>query len=337
MRTAYAICLAALLFPLNVAAQEVTVLPGYEAAIEWLQSIDWWGEDLRSEQLKTPRTLLIATSPQWRKSAPQMPVAMKKEFFYRSLLPLVVHANTMVMKRRERLGRLDKTINSGKSPEPQEIEWLKQLSVALRIRTVDEAGQISDPGDWRKVIAEALYRLDVIPAGLVLGQGAYESGWGTSRFVEEGNSLFGQWSFSGEGIKPAQQRKEHGDHRIAAFEWPFDSVRGYFLNLSSHPAYEDFRRIRAELKAAGKPVTSLALADGLLKYSERGQVYVDELKGIIRANHFDVADVATPRDEPIGFTFLVNGEEAAKSARSEYEKLRKSGELAKILDRMQLE
>ena len=43
-------------------------------------------------------------------------------------------------------------------------------------------------------------------------------------------------------------------------------------------------------------MTSLALADGLLRYSERGQVYVDELKGIIRVNHFDVADTATPRD-----------------------------------------
>jgi len=56
------------------------------------------------------------------------------------------------------------------------------------------------------------------------------------------------------GLAPAQQRKEHGDHRIAAFEWPFDSVRGYFLNLSSHPAYEDFRRVRAELKKSGKPL-----------------------------------------------------------------------------------
>lgn len=337
MRNVYAICLAALIFPLNVAAQEVTVLEGYENAIEWLQSINWWGEELRSEQLKTPRTLLIGISSQWRESAPQMPVAMKKEFFYRSLLPLVVHANAMVMQRRERLARLDKTLKSGKSPESQEIEWLSQLSVVLRIQTEDEAEQMTDPGDWRKVITEVLYRLDVIPAGLVLGQGAYESGWGTSRFAQKGNSLFGQWSFSGEGMVPEQQRKEHGDHRVAAYEWPFDSVRSYFLNLSSHPAYEDFRRIRAELKAAGKPATSLALADGLLKYSERGQEYVDELKGIIRANQFDVADGATPRDEPIGFTFLVNGEEAAASARAEYKELRKSGELAKLLARMQLE
>jgi len=253
MRTALAVCLLIFILPQS-AAQEVTVLPGYDEAIEWLESIEWWGEGLRGEQLQVPRTLLVGISPK-----------------------------------------------------------------------------------WREVITEALYRLDVIPAGLVLGQGAYESGYGTSRFAAEGNALFGQWTFGGEGLAPSQQRKELGDHRIAAFEWPFDSVRGYFLNLSSHPAYEDFRRIRADLKTAGNPVTSLALADGLLRYSERGQEYVDQLKSIIRSNHFDVADNATPRDEPIGFAFAVAGEEAAGQARARIEELRNSGEFDETLARMRLE
>ena len=325
------------ILPLPSAAQEVVVLPGYDEAIEWLETINWWGEELRGEQLQVPRTLLIGISTNWRKQAPQMPVVLKKEFFYRSLLPLVAHANSMVLIRRERLAGLDDWLSRGKMLQATDLEWLGGLAAVLRIHPQEKIKSITTAEEWRQVIADTLYRFDVIPAGLVLGQGAYESGWGTSRFAEKGNSLFGQWSFSGEGMVPAQQRKEHGDHRIAAFEWPFDSVRGYFLNLSSHPAYEDFRRIRAELKAAGKPVTSVELADGLLKYSERGQEYVDELKGIIRANHFDVADAATPRDESVGFAFLVNGEEAAMSARAQYEELRKSGELANILARMRLE
>jgi hypothetical protein len=73
------------ILPLPCAAQEVTVLPGYDEAIEWLESIDWWGEELRGEQLKAPRTLLIAVSPQWQEEKPDMQVALKKEFFYRSL------------------------------------------------------------------------------------------------------------------------------------------------------------------------------------------------------------------------------------------------------------
>jgi uncharacterized FlgJ-related protein len=318
-------------------AQEVFILPGYPEAIEWLQSIDWWGEELRGEQLETPRTLLVAISPRWRDEAPQMPVAVKKEFFYRALLPLVVHANAMVLDRRERLARLDEALAGGKSPTAEEVDALQRLAVILRIRTQEEADNISASEEWREIIAEALYRLDVIPAGLPLGQAAYESGYGTSRFTVEGNALFGQWSFSGQGLAPSQQRKELGDYRIATFEWPFDSVRGYFINLSAHPAYEDFRRIRAELKAAGKPVTSLALADGLLRYSEKGQEYVDTLKGIIRTNHFDLADVATQRDEPLGFAFGVPDEETAVKARARIEELRKSGEIDEIVARMRLE
>jgi hypothetical protein len=38
------------ILPLPCAAQEVTVLPGYDEAIEWLESIDWWGEELRGAQ-----------------------------------------------------------------------------------------------------------------------------------------------------------------------------------------------------------------------------------------------------------------------------------------------
>ena len=30
-------------------------------------------------------------------------------------------------------------------------------------------------------------------------------GWGTSRFALEGNAIFGQWTWNGEGIKPAPQ------------------------------------------------------------------------------------------------------------------------------------
>ena len=325
------------IFPQPCAAQEMMVLPGHDEAIEWLETIDWWGEDLRGEQLKVPRTLLIAVSSKWREESPNMQVAVKKEFFYRSLLPLVVHANAMVLNRRERLAGLDELLSRDKMPKAEDLEWLGGLAVVLRIQPQEKINGISSAQEWRQVIAEALYRLDIIPAGLVLAQGASESGWGASRFVEEGNALFGQWSFDGKGLAPKKQRKELGDHRIAAFEFPFDSVRGYFLNLSSHPAYEDLRRIRAELKAAGKPVTSMALADGLLRYSERGQEYIDELKTLIRVNRFDIADTATPRDEPLGYVFLVSGEEAAIEARAKIEQQRKSGELKETLARMRLE
>ena len=193
------------------------------------------------------------------------------------------------------------------------------------------------PDELMKVVDEILYKLDIIPAGLALGQAAYESGYGTSRFAVEGNALFGQWTYGGTGMVPEQQRQSLGDHRIASFDWPFDSVRGYFINLMSHPAYEEFRRLRAEARAAGGPLESLALADGLVNYSERGQEYVDTLKSMIRVNKLDIADDAVFRDEPMRFSIGAANESAAEALRHDIEAMRASGELARIVARMRLE
>ena len=50
-------------------------------------------------------------------------------------------------------------------------------------------------------------RMDEIPVSLAIAQAAKETGWGTSRFAQEGNALFGQWTWSGDGLKPKEARK----------------------------------------------------------------------------------------------------------------------------------
>lgn len=319
-------------------SQEVIVFSSVDEVIGWMKSENWWGEAQRGEQLKVPYAMITGISPRWRVTAQQLSVPQKKEIFYRLMLPLIVHANDMVMDRRARLQKMQKQLDGGQQLSADDLEALRQFSVILRITDSNTAASMGDDSEQlQQVIDEALYKLDVIPAGLVLGQAAYESGYGTSRFAAEGNALFGQWTYGGKGLVPEQQRKSLGDHRIAAFDWPFDSVRGYYINLSSHPAYEDFRRLRAELKAAGKPLNSLALADGLIRYSERGQEYVDTLKGMIRVNNLDIADGATFRDEPMRFVVGTEDAAAAAELRAEIEQMRESGGLAQIIARMRLE
>jgi len=330
-------CLA-FLIAVPIGAQEVIVMSSLEELISWLEAENWWGEAERGQQLEVPHAMVTGITQRWRETSQQLPVPQKKEIFYRLMLPLVVHANEMVLSRRVLLEDAKARLQSGEQLAPAELDDLRRAATLLRIRDQDGAATLGGSTDELiAVIDEALYKLDVIPAGLVLGQAAYESGYGASRFAVEGNALFGQWAYGGKGLVPEQQRKQLGDHRIAAFDWPFDSVRGYYLNLSSHPAYEDFRRLRADLKEAGRPVTSLALADGLVRYSERGQEYVDTLKGMIRANKLDVADDAVFRDEPI--RFLVGAESAAKAEemRREIDAMRSSGELDEIVARMRLE
>jgi uncharacterized FlgJ-related protein len=265
-------------------------------------------------------------------------VADKKELFYRFILPLVMHANEMVLDRRKRLQDISFALESGKAMTAEELESMRDVARLLRITDEERTASLgaTDPA-WLGIIDTALYRLDIIPAGLVLGQAAYESGYGTSRFASQGNALFGQWTYGGKGLVPEQQRKDLGDHRIAAYDWPFDSVRAYYLNLSSHPAYEDFRRLRAQLRATGKPLNSMVLADGLIAYSERGQTYVDTLKGIMRVNNLTIADDAVFRDEPLRFFLGAESPEKAVELKAEIERMRVTGELADVIARMKLD
>ena len=319
-------------------AKEQVIVFGSVAAIEtWLKEQQWWQTSAGEDPPQVPRAILTGIAPGWQSAAQSITVPQKKEIFYRLMLPLVLHANQMVRERRGRLTAMSETLNADGALLPDDLQGLRNAAVLLRIRDESSAATLGeDPAELLAVIDEALFKLDEIPPGLVLGQAAYESGYGTSRFAVEGNALFGQWTF-GEGLVPSQQRKNLGDHRIASFDWPFDSVRAYYLNLSSHPAYADLRQLRAQLKAKGKPVTSLRLADGLRSYSERGQVYVDTLKGIITTNQLDRADSAVFRDEELHFLVTTDSEEKAAELRKEIEALRQSGELAEIIARMRLD
>jgi Bax protein len=324
--------------PVLASEPEVIVLSGFEQTRDWLAAEGWWGEVNRETQLSSPNVLITGISLRWREESARLAVAQKKEIFYRFLLPLILHANNLVLDRRADVEQALEDLNRTGRISDLALLGIQEFAPVLRIRSRDALATLqADDPDVAAILDEMLHKLDVIPAGLALGQAAYESGYGTSRFAAEGNALFGQWTFGGEGLKPEQQREALGDHRIAAFDWPFDSVRGYFINLMSHPAYDAFRKLRADKRAAGEPLRSLDLADGLIAYSERGQAYVDTLKSIIRVNGLDLADDAVLRDEPRRFIVGADNEEDAAETRAEIEDLRRSGELAEIIERMRLD
>jgi len=318
-------------------AEEFIVLSSPESAIDWLQSIEWWGAVERVQELGVPRLIAVTIPKTWPEDVRDINVDTKKEIFYRFLLPLVMHANSMVLGYREYLIELRNDLNSSIPITYANIEFLEELSQLFRIESLQAtAGSVVEEPEVNRFFNEALHKLDVIPPGLAMGQAAYESGYGTSRFALEGNALFGQWAFGDRGIIPERQRVELGNYRIVAFDWPFDSVRSYFINLNSHPAYEEFRDLRAAFRRDGKPLDSLTLADGLLRYSERGQEYVDTLKSIIRVNGLAIADNASFRDEPI--TFVIGAEDIVdeREVLSQLEIMMETGEVEVIIQQMQL-
>src|SRR6056300_1759136 len=123
------------------------------------------------------------------------------------------------------------------------------------------------------------------------GIAAKETGWGTSRFAQEGNALFGQWTWSGEGLKPKEADEDEG-HKVMKFNILQASVRAYQRNLNTHKTYKEFRQARAQLRDEGKELDSIILSQYLDKYAETGQQYVKILRQIIEQNNLKDFDNA---------------------------------------------
>ena len=203
--------------------------------------------------------------------------AEKKAAFFSFLYPRIVLANSRILIERDYLDSLAGKDELSKS----ELTWLENQADRLR---VDE-----EPAS-ENMFRRLRNRLDVIPPSLVLAQAANESAWGTSRFARKGNNLFGQWCFSkGCGIVP-RGRVEGASHEVANFSSPYMSVRSYIQNLNRHPTYQLLRDIRLKARNRGDLASGSSLAAGLLGYSERGEDYVEEIRGMIQHNNLGYFD-----------------------------------------------
>lgn len=202
------------------------------------------------------------------------PVSDRKAVFIRAMLPLILRANEKILAERARLFALANL--PGEEIGPADRAWLARIARRYRARAT--------------VPALLLRHVDIVPPSLALAQGAEESGWGTSRFALEGNSLYGQRVYRGRGGIVPRGREEGENHRIRSFERLSDAVAAYMHNLNSHPAYAEFRNVRAGMRSEGEPPDGHALAGALLRYSERGADYVEGLRTIMRTNRLSGYD-----------------------------------------------
>ena len=125
---------------------------------------------------------------------------------------------------------------------------------------------------------ELLRRIDLVPPLLAVAQAALESGWGTSRFAQAGNALFGQHAPIGAG---AIQATGDGSVALRAFDNLQGSVSGYMRNLNRNRAYRAFRAMRERMRVNENPLDATQLAGTLGSYSEERQLYIDRLLGLM--------------------------------------------------------
>lgn len=196
----------------------------------------------------------------------------RKAEFFEFLGPLIVAENRRVLSQRYRLEEI-----AGKSElSDAESAWIARMAADYKIER-KEVGETT-------LIEPLLRRVDVVPVSLALAQAAKESAWGTSRFAVEGNNFFGEWCFRpGCGIVPLARAADR-KHEVEAFSSASASVGSYLRNLNTHANYSSFRMAREALREAGRPLSGLFLADGLVGYSERRENYVEEVKHLIRVN-----------------------------------------------------
>lgn len=199
----------------------------------------------------------------------------RKARFFEFVQPMIEAGNERILEDRRRLQALAGEESLG-------------LFERRRLHALAEEYRL-DPEemDDQALIDELLRRVDVVPVSLALAQAAKESGWGTSRFAREGRNLFGQWCYEeGCGLVP-EARSSGRRHEVQVFDSPRDSVESYLRNINTHRGYRELRRARAAMRAQGRPLSGLALAGELQRYSERGQAYVEEIKGLIRYNRLE--------------------------------------------------
>jgi len=189
----------------------------------------------------------------------------RKDFFIQIILPLVIDENNSIKLDRMKLFRI---LNKSKNTKVEQ-EWLNV--------------KFKQYGVVNKDLSTLKVRMDEVPVSMAIAQAAKETGWGTSRFAQEGNALFGQWTWSGEGIKPADA-EDDSTHKVMRFKVLQASVKAYQRNLNTHSSYKDFRSARAELRDEGKKLDSMILTEYLDKYAETGKEYVKILQQIIRQN-----------------------------------------------------
>ncbi len=199
----------------------------------------------------------------------------RKKLFIKIVLPLIIEENLKIRFDRKKLFEILNKNNTSS----RDKAWVELKFKQYGIKNND--------------LAKLKIRMDEIPVSLAIAQAAKETGWGSSRFAQEGNALFGQWTWSGEGIKPLEVEKDK-KHKVAKFKILKASVRAYQRNLNTHPSYKEFRIERAIQRDNDEKLDSLKLVNFLEKYAETGREYTEVLKKIISQNSltdFDDVDI----------------------------------------------
>ncbi|MEA3497433.1 MAG: glucosaminidase domain-containing protein [Campylobacterota bacterium] len=193
---------------------------------------------------------------------PTITVQEKKKHFNDILVPIITNVYTQLEYQYQDAKRgLEANANS---------DYIKVLKKRYRAKTDEELLQALKPH----------------PISIALAQSAIESAWLTSRFTKQANNIFGVWSFKKDEPRIAASGLR-GDKTIYLRKYKTlkQAVEHYYYNLAISKAYKNFREKRVN---SNDPYE---IVEHLLAYSEKGEVYTEMLKSVIKYNKFDKHDI----------------------------------------------
>ena len=219
---------------------------------------------LVSSKKEYSRNSEIASLPDLRKYPSGTP---RKKAFLRTVMPYITSQNAAITADRNWL--VSKQYEKRWSP-----------SERTRLKGITQRYKIAWNGNTKRVPWNTLMeKVDIIPTNMVATMAAAESGWGTSKLARSNNNLF--------GMKCSKRHCNSEPGKVKGY-LHYDSVKegvnAYVTNLNTHPAYNSFRKSRAQLRKADQEVTASNMIHKLKGYSTKGSSYNNYLFAMYQTN-----------------------------------------------------
>jgi uncharacterized FlgJ-related protein len=119
-----------------------------------------------------------------------------------------------------------------------------------------------------------------VPTSLIIAQSIVESNFGTSRFAELGNNLFGIRVWSREVILPLKQDPSIS-WRVKTYSTKCKSVADYLKIINNNHHYSEFRNLRNKTKDPMKLVEKLDSFSTSISYTNHVKEILIKYKGKI--------------------------------------------------------
>ncbi|BDD06884.1 glucosaminidase domain-containing protein [Aureibacter tunicatorum] len=199
--------------------------------------------------------------------------------FIRMIKPLVDEENQKLQDLRSLILNVEETFLMNGKFGVNDIDLIQKISKEYDVKINKPLEEYSYP-EGIALLDRLKIHVDIIPEKLVLAQAIIETGWGTSKFAKLANNYFGIHCYKPDcGMKPAHA--PDAKFSVKKYSSPQEAVEDYMYLLNTGRAYKKLRKIREQNRLAGIDPEAVSMAQGLVLYSERGEVYIRLIEKVI--------------------------------------------------------